>query len=73
MDEKIPFSLTEAGTLALRITELEHILRHFDRATMDLHLYVRGIDGMPNAAEWELVRGQIEEMVDAYGPRNPYR
>jgi hypothetical protein len=73
MDEKIPFSLTEAGTLALKITELEQILRHFDRATMDLHLYVRGIDGMPNAAEWELVRAQIEEMVDAYGPRNPYR
>jgi hypothetical protein len=73
MDDKIPFSLTEAGTLALKITELEHILRHFDRATMDLHLYVRGIDGMPNAAEWELVRAQIEEMVDAYGPRNPYR
>jgi hypothetical protein len=71
MDE--PYVLTEAGALALRITELERILRHFDRASMDLHHYVRSVDGMPNAAQWELIRAQIEEMVDPYGPRNPHR
>jgi hypothetical protein len=72
-EEPVPYSLTEAGALALRVTELERILRHFDRASMDLHHYVRAVDGMPNAAEWELIRMQIQEMVDAYGPRNPNR
>ena len=72
-DEPVPYTITDAGALALRVTELEHILRHFDRASMDLHLYVRAVDGMPNAAEWELIRMQIQEMVDAYGPRNPNR
>jgi hypothetical protein len=68
-----PYVLTEAGALALRITELEHILRYLDRASMDLHLYVRNVEGMPDAAQWELIRGQIAEMVDGYGPRHPYR
>jgi hypothetical protein len=72
-EEPVVYSLTEAGALALRITELEHILRHFDRASMDLHLYVRAVDGMPTVTQWEMVRGQVEEMVDAYGPRNPHR
>jgi hypothetical protein len=67
------YAITEAGALALRVTELEHVLRHFDRASMDLHLYVRAIDGRPTDAEWTLVREQIAEMVDAYGPRNPNR
>jgi hypothetical protein len=72
-DEPVPYTITDAGALALRVTELEHILRHFDRATMDLHHYVRAVDGMPDAAEWELIRAQIQEMVDPYGPRNPHR
>jgi hypothetical protein len=72
-DERAPYVVTEAGALALRVTELERILRHFDRASMDLHHYVRSVDGMPNAAQWELIRAQIEEMVDPYGPRNPHR
>jgi hypothetical protein len=73
MSDPVPFSITEAGALAMKIADLEHILRHFDKTSMDLHLYVRAIDGMPDAAEWELVRDQIKDMVDAYGPRNPYR
>jgi len=73
MDEPIPYSVTEAGALALGVTELEHILRYFDRASMDLHHYVRGIDGRPNDMEWMLIREQIQEMVDAYGPRHPHR
>jgi hypothetical protein len=56
----------------LRIEEVEHILRHFDRASMHLLHYVKAIDGMPTADEWQLVRDQIDEMVDPYGPRNPY-
>ena len=72
-DEPIPYTMTEAGSLALRITELERILRHFDRASMDLYLYVRGVLGMPTPDEWQLIREQITEMVDAYGPRNPNR
>jgi hypothetical protein len=72
-DEPIPYSITDAGGLALRVNELERILRHFDRTSMDLHHYVRAVDGMPDAAEWELIRAQIQEMVDPYGPRNPNR
>jgi hypothetical protein len=55
-----------------RIAELEYILRHFDRSSMDLHHYVRAVEGVPSKAEWELVRDQVKEMVDAYGLRNPY-
>jgi hypothetical protein len=60
-------------TLEGRIAQLEKMLRHFDRASMDLHLYVRGVVGMPTRVEWQLIREQIEEMVDPYGPRNPNR
>ena len=75
-EEPVPYSLTERGELLAkraRITELEHILRHFDRASMDLHHYVRAVDGLPTVGEWQLIREQIEEMVDPYGPRNPNR
>jgi hypothetical protein len=72
-EERVPYVVTEAGALALRIAELEKILRHFDRASMDLHHYVRGIERRPSEVEWMLVRDQIAEMVDAYGPRNPNR
>ena len=72
-DEPIPYTVTEAGALAMRVVELEKILRHFDRASMDLHHYVRGIDRRPSDVEWMLIREQIEEIVDAYGPRNPNR
>ena len=72
-DEPVPYTITDAGALALRVTELEHILRHFDRASMDLHHYVRHVIGTPDPDEWQLIREQIEEMVDPYGPRNPNR
>ena len=76
MDEPVPYTVTERGELLakrLRIAELEHILRHFDRTSMDLHHYVRAVDGQPTAEQWQIIREQIAEMVDAYGPRNPYR
>jgi hypothetical protein len=76
MDEPIPYMTTLSGELhakRLRIAELEHILRHFDRASMDLHHYVRSVQGQPTPEQWQIIREQIAEMVDAYGPRNPYR
>jgi hypothetical protein len=73
MSDPIEYTITDAGALAIRVTELEKILRHFDRASMDLHLYIRGVDGMPTPDEWQLIRDQVKEMVDPYGPRNPHR
>jgi hypothetical protein len=75
-DEPIPYTPTDKATILSlqgRVEELEHILRHFDRASMDLHHYVRAVEGRPTVAEWELIREQIQEMVDPYGPRNPNR
>jgi hypothetical protein len=72
-DDPIPYSITDAGALALRVAELEHILRHFDRTSMDLHHYVRAVDDIPTSDEWQLIKEQIKEMVDPYGPRNPHR
>jgi hypothetical protein len=72
-EEPAGYALTEAGATALRVAQLEYILRHFDRASMDLHHYVRAVDGLPSVGEWELIREQIAEMVDPYGPRNPDR
>ena len=76
MDEPVPYVTTLSGELhakRLRIAELEHMLRHFDRTSMDLHHYVRAVDGRPTAEQWQIIREQIAEMVDAYGPRNPHR
>ncbi len=76
MDEPVPYTYTDKALLLAarhRIEELEYILRHFDRTSMDLHLYVRAVEGMPTPEQWELIRAQIWEMVDAYGPRNPNR
>ena len=76
-DDPVEFRMSQcAGALLaaeIRINELEHTLRHFDRASMDLHHYVRAVQGIPDADEWQVIREQIQEMVDAYGPRNPYR
>ena len=72
-DEPIPYTLTDAGAIALKVVELEHILRHFDRTSMDLYHYTRAVTGTPDADEWQLIKEQIAEMVGPYGPRNPYR
>ncbi|HEY7824178.1 MAG TPA: hypothetical protein VIG24_15155 [Acidimicrobiia bacterium] len=76
MDEAVPYVTTLSGELhakRLRIAELEHMLRHFDRTSMDLHHYVRAVEGEPTPEQWQIIREQIAEMVDAYGPRNPHR
>jgi len=67
------YSITNAGAVALRVTQLENIVRNYEWAAKDLHLYVRAIDGLPTEPEWTLIREQIAEMVDAYGPRNADR
>jgi len=72
-EDRVPYTVSEAGALALRVADLEHILRHFDRASMDLHHYVRAVEGLPTVEQWQLSREQIGEMVDAHGPRNPNR
>ena len=77
MDDPTELRITQlAGALLaseLRIAELERILRHFDASSMDLHRYVQSVDGLPDAATWQLVIDQIAEMVNADGPRNPNR
>ena len=71
--EYIPTDKAQLLSSRLRIDELEHILRHFDRTSMDLHHYVRAVEGLPTPVQWQMIREQIAEMVDAYGPRHPYR
>ena len=76
MGEPVPYVLTDrARVLAanVRIDELEHMLRHFDRASMHLLHYVRAVEGLPDAEQWSLVIEQVEDMVNPYGSRNPYR
>ena len=76
MDDPVAYMPTDKAQLLsarLRIEELEHILRHFDRTSMDLHLYCRAVEKMPTPDQWQLILDQIHEMVDAYGPRHPYR
>ena len=71
--EYVPTDKAQLLSSRLRIDELEHILRHFDRTSMDLHHYVRAVEGLPTPVQWQMIREQISEMVDAYGPRHPYR
>jgi hypothetical protein len=76
MGDPVPYQPTDKAvilSLEVRVKELEHMLRHFDRTSMDLHHYVRAVDTLPDAGQWQLIREQISEMVDPYGPRNPHR
>lgn len=73
-DEPIGFTLTDKAELLakrLRIEELEHTLRYYNMMTMDLYHYTRAVEGMPTAEQWDLVKAQIDEMCDPYGPKNP--
>jgi hypothetical protein len=73
MDRPIPYAVTEAGALAMRIVELEEILRHLDRHSLDLWLYASGIEGTPDRDEWAVVIELIREVRDDYGLRSPDR
>ena len=67
------YSVTEAGALAMRVTELEVMLRHLDAHSLDLFLYAASIDGTPDRYEWSVVLDLIREVRDAYGLRTPDR
>ena len=59
MDEPVPYTVTERGELlakCLLIAQLEHTLRHFDHTSLDLHHYVRAVDGQPTAEQWQIIR-----------------
>jgi hypothetical protein len=73
MDDTAPYSVTEAGVLAMRVTQLEAILRHLDRHSLDLLLYAKSVDGTPDRYEWSVVLDLIGEVRDAYGLRTPER
>ena len=75
-DEPVPFQPTAKAELLaarLRIADLEHMLRHFDRSSMHLYHYCHNIERVPLEDEWALVKAMVDEMVDPYGPRNPDR
>jgi len=76
MDEPVPFQPTEKAmvlTLKGRVEELEEILRHLDRTTLDLFLYAQSLDGQPDRYEWSVIVDLIREVRDAYGLRTPDR
>jgi hypothetical protein len=65
-DEWIPYVPTEKAqllSLRMRVEYLETLLREMNGLAMDLHLYVRAVEGMPTAVQWEMVRVQARELV----------
>lgn len=76
MDEPVPYQPTDKAhvlSLSARVEELERILRHLDRHSLDLWLYVDHVSGVPDAEEWTIVKDLIREVRDAYGLRTPDR
>ena len=76
MDEPITYLPTEKAqilSLSARVKELERILRHLDRHSLDLFLYAQSLSGAPDRYEWMVVKDLIREVRDAYGLRTPDR
>jgi len=76
MDEPIPYTPTDKAmilTLKGRVEELEGMLRHLDRHSLDLWLYAQSLDRAPDATEWAVIVDLIMEVRDAYGLRTPDR
>ena len=76
MDEPVPYTLTEkahCAALLAQVDELQAILRHLDRHSLDLWLYVQSLSGTPDRYEWMVVKDLIREVRDAYGLRTPDR
>ena len=76
MDEPIPYQPTDKAavlSLSARIEELEAILRHLDRHTLDLWLYATSLPAQPDRYEWSVVIDLIREVRDGYGLRTPDR
>lgn len=75
-EEPVPYRPTDkarALSLSVRVQELEAMLRHLDRHTLDLFLYVHSLGGAPDRYEWMVVKDLIREVRDAYGLRTPDR
>jgi hypothetical protein len=76
MDEPVPYQPTDKAmvlTLKGRVEELEELLRHVDRHSLDLWLYVQSLSGQPDRYEWSVIVDLIREVRDAYGLRTPDR
>ena len=76
MDEPVPYQPTDKAlvlSLSARVEELERILRHLDRHSLDLFLYAQSLSGAPDRYEWTVVKDLIREVRDAYGLRTPNR
>jgi hypothetical protein len=76
MDKPVPYQPTDKAmvlTLKGRVEELEELLRHVDRHSLDLWLYVQSLDGQPDRYEWSVIVDLIREVRDAYGLRTPDR
>jgi sporulation-control protein spo0M len=75
-EEPVPYTVTDKATILsyrARLDELEAILRHLDRHTLDLWLYVDHVVGTPDRDEWQMVKDLVREVRDAYGLRTPDR
>ena len=75
-EEPVPYLPTDRAhvlSLSARVEELERILRHLDRHSLDRFLYVESLPVQPDRYEWSVVRDLIREVRDAYGLRTPDR
>jgi ABC-type tungstate transport system permease subunit len=75
-EEPVPYTVTDKATILsyrARLDELEAILRHLDRHTLDLWLYATSLTAHPDRYEWSVVLDLIREVRDAYGLRTPDR
>ena len=75
-EEPVPYQPTDKAHvlgLSLRVEELERILRHLDRHSLDLFLYAQSLPEQPDRYEWSVVLDLIREVRDAYGLRTPDR
>ena len=75
-EQPIPYLPTDKAmvlTLKGRVEELEMILRHLDRHSLDLWHYASSLPAQPDRYEWSVVMDLIREVRDAYGLRTPDR
>ena len=75
-DDPVPYLPTDKAhvlSLTAHIDQLEEMLRHLDRHTLDLFLYVESLSAVPDRYEWMVVKDLIREVRDAYGLRTPDR
>jgi len=72
MDEPVPYALTDLAHRQ-RLANLTEQMAYVEQVSMDLFLYVRAVDGLPDWDEWKLIREQVAELVNQYGLRSPDR